>query len=151
MSVTKSLTCFLPFGDHLCPPWHARAIARHEARAWLPSLDRARQIAISLRWRQSLRAPVMTKSLRDHPDVIVFPPVILLTTLVLACMLQWLWPLGALASTSQPGRIAVGCALLLAGVALAAGGRRTLTRLGTNVSPLRPTTALATGGVYKWT
>ena len=93
----------------------------------------------------------MAKSLHDHPDVIIFPPVILVTTLVLACMLQWLWPLGALASTSQPGRIAVGCVLILAGVALAAGGRRTLTRLGTNVSPLRPTTALATGGVYEWT
>jgi protein-S-isoprenylcysteine O-methyltransferase Ste14 len=93
----------------------------------------------------------MSKSLQDHPDVMVFPPVILLTTLVLACMLQWLWPLGVLASTSQIGRIAVGCGLILAGVALAAGGRRTLTRLGTNVSPLRPTTALATGGVYEWT
>jgi len=40
----------------------------------------------------------MSKSLHNHPDVIVFPPVILATTLVLACMLQWLWPLGALAT-----------------------------------------------------
>jgi protein-S-isoprenylcysteine O-methyltransferase Ste14 len=94
---------------------------------------------------------VMPKSLQDHPNVIVFPPVILATALVLACMLQWLWPPGAFANMSQAWRITIGCVLVLAGVSLAAGGRRTLTRLGTNVSPLRPTTALATNGVYEWT
>lgn len=93
----------------------------------------------------------VSKSLHNHPDIIVFPPVILATALVLACMLQWLWPLGALASMSQGWRITIGCVLVLAGVSLAAAGRRTLTRLGTNVSPLRPTTALATNGVYEWT
>ena len=30
----------------------------------------------------------------DRPDVIVFPPVIPLSTLVIACVLQWLMPLG---------------------------------------------------------
>jgi len=93
----------------------------------------------------------MSKSLQNHPNVIVFPPVILATVLVLACMLQWLWPLGALANMSHGWRITIGCVLVLAGVSLAAAGRRTLTRLGTNVSPLRPTTALATNGVYEWT
>jgi protein-S-isoprenylcysteine O-methyltransferase Ste14 len=93
----------------------------------------------------------MSKSLPDRPNVIVFPPIILATTLVLACMLHWLWPLGALANMGQGTRIAIGCALTFAGISLAAAGRRKLTRLGTNVSPLRPTTALATDGVYKWT
>lgn len=41
--------------------------------------------------------------------------------------------------------------MILAGVLLAATGRRTLVRLGTNVSPLQPTTALATDGVFSWT
>jgi protein-S-isoprenylcysteine O-methyltransferase Ste14 len=93
----------------------------------------------------------MSESPQDHPDVMVFPPIILATALVLACMLQWLWPLGALANMGQTWRIVIGCVLILAGVSLAAAGRRTLTRLGTNVSPLRPTTALAVDGVYEWT
>jgi protein-S-isoprenylcysteine O-methyltransferase Ste14 len=93
----------------------------------------------------------MSESLQDHPDVMVFPPIILATTLVLACMLQWLWPLGALANMGQTWRIVIGSSLILAGVSLAAAGRRTLMRLGTNVSPLRPTTTLAVDGVYEWT
>src|SRR5262245_41234030 len=34
---------------------------------------------------------------------------------------------------------------------IAAAGRRMLKSLGTNVSPLQPTTALATAGIYGWT
>jgi len=93
----------------------------------------------------------MLNAQHDHPNVIVFPPVILASTVAIACLLQWLLPLGALAGASQMARIAAGGLVILAGIALAAAGRRTLTRLGTNVSPLRPTTALATGGVYRWT
>lgn len=87
----------------------------------------------------------------DHPKVIIFPPLILAATVVLACLMQWLLPLGVLAGTSQMARIAAGLSIILAGIALAASGRRMLRRLGTNVSPHQPTTALATGGVYKWT
>ena len=35
----------------------------------------------------------MTDTAFDRPDVIVFPPVIPLTTLAVACVLQWLVPL----------------------------------------------------------
>jgi len=149
--VAKGLTCSLPFRGHRCPHRAPYALARYEARAWLPFLDRPQQAAISLHWRQLQRMQVVSKSLQSHPDVIVFPPVILATALVLACMLQWLWPLGAFANMSQGWRITTGCVLVLVGVSLAAAGRRTLTRLGTNVSPLRPTTVLATNGVYQWT
>jgi len=93
----------------------------------------------------------MSNSVQDKPDVVVFPPIILATTLILGCVLQWAWPLGALTNIGQFWRIALGCVLILTGVSLAAAGRRLLTRLGTNVSPLRPTTALATGGVYELT
>jgi protein-S-isoprenylcysteine O-methyltransferase Ste14 len=93
----------------------------------------------------------MSKSPTDHPKVIVFPPLILATTLVMALILQWLWPIGVLATSIQMWRIPVGVAALLAGVLLAAIGRRTLVRLGTNVSPFQPTTALATNGVFGWT
>lgn len=94
---------------------------------------------------------IMSTAPVDHPDVIFFPPIILGTTVVLACMLQWLLPLGQLATIDQTWRIVGGCSVMLAGISLAVAGRRTLVRLGTNVSPLRPTTALATSGVYKWT
>ena len=45
----------------------------------------------------------------------------------------------------------VGVIVVVSGISLAATGRRMLTRLGTNVSPLRPTTALATDGIFKRT
>lgn len=93
----------------------------------------------------------MSKSSLDHPRVIVFPPIILATTVVLGSVLQWLWPIGPLATVNQTWRIPVGVAVTLAGVLLAATGRRMLVQLGTNVSPLRPTTALATDGVFGWT
>jgi len=93
----------------------------------------------------------MPKSSQDHPNVIVFPPLILATTVVLGSLLQWLWPIGFLAMAIQAWRIPTGVAVILAGVLLAVTGRRMLVRLGTNVSPLQPTTALATGGVFGWT
>jgi protein-S-isoprenylcysteine O-methyltransferase Ste14 len=93
----------------------------------------------------------MSESSADHPKVIVFPPLILAATLVIASILQWLWPVGLLATSIQIWRIPVGVVAILAGVLLAATGRRTLVRLGTNVSPLQPTTALATDGVFAWT
>ncbi len=43
----------------------------------------------------------MSDTSLDHPDIIVFPPVIPLATLVIACVLQWLMPLGWIAGTSK--------------------------------------------------
>ena len=93
----------------------------------------------------------MSTSSSDHPKVIIFPPLILAATVALGFALQWLLPLGALATMSLAWRLASGIPLVFAGVLLAAAGRRMLVRLGTNVSPLQPTTVLATSGVYKWT
>jgi len=93
----------------------------------------------------------MQKTSQDHPNIIIFPPIILAATIALGCVLQWLLPIGSLASVSQVWRAFVGASVILAGVLLAATGRRMLVRLGTNVSPLQPTTALATGGIYNWT
>jgi len=93
----------------------------------------------------------MPNSSSDHPQVIVFPPAILAGTIALGFALQWLLPAELLANIDINWRIALGIALVFAGVLLAASGRRSLVRLGTNVSPLQPTTVLATGGVYQWT
>jgi protein-S-isoprenylcysteine O-methyltransferase Ste14 len=87
----------------------------------------------------------------DHPDVVIFPPLILAAALAIACLLQALSPLGWLSGFGQDMRIAAGIVVAMIGFAIAASGRRRLVRAGTNVSPLRPTTALATGGIFRWT
>ncbi len=93
----------------------------------------------------------MASSSSDHPKVLIFPPLILAATVALGFAIQWLLPIGALAAISLAWRLASGLTLAFAGVLLAAAGRRMLVSLGTNVSPLQPTTVLATSGVYKWT
>jgi protein-S-isoprenylcysteine O-methyltransferase Ste14 len=93
----------------------------------------------------------MPEPAHDRPNVIVFPPIILAATVALGSVLQWSLPIGILADISQAWRISSGAAVILAGVLLAATGRRTLVRLGTNVSPSHSTTALATEGVFGWT
>jgi protein-S-isoprenylcysteine O-methyltransferase Ste14 len=93
----------------------------------------------------------MTESSQDHPNVVVFPPLILAAVVLLSCLLQWPLPIGFLASFGQSWRIPLGVIVVVSGISLAATGRRMLTRLGTNVSPLRPTTALATDGIFKRT
>jgi protein-S-isoprenylcysteine O-methyltransferase Ste14 len=87
----------------------------------------------------------------DHPDVVIFPPLILACALAFACLLQALSPLGWLGGLGQDVRIGTGIVFAIIGFAIAASGRRRLVGAGTNVSPLRPTTALATGGIFRWT
>jgi protein-S-isoprenylcysteine O-methyltransferase Ste14 len=93
----------------------------------------------------------MPTSSQDHPNVVIFPPLILAATIALGVALQWLFPKGVLSMVSVPWRMALGVIVIFAGVVLAAMGRRILMRLGTNVSPLRSTTALATEGIFGWT
>jgi protein-S-isoprenylcysteine O-methyltransferase Ste14 len=87
----------------------------------------------------------------DHPNIVIFPPLILAAALALACLLQALSPLGWLGGFGQEVRIGAGVVIAMVGFGIAASGRRLLVRTGTNVSPLRPTTALATGGIFRWT
>src|ERR1700710_1613019 len=90
----------------------------------------------------------MTDTAFDRPDVIVFPPVIPLATLAIACVLQWLAPLGWIAGVGTPVRVGVGAIIALSGLVTTSAGRRALIRHGTNVSPSQPTTQLVTDGVF---
>ena len=92
-----------------------------------------------------------TATTLDRPDIIVFPPVIPLSTLAISCVLQWLAPLGLIESIDQTWRIGWGVIILVAGLLTTLVGRRTLLRHGTNVNPLRPTTALVTEGIFRRT
>jgi protein-S-isoprenylcysteine O-methyltransferase Ste14 len=93
----------------------------------------------------------MSEASNDHPDVVVFPPLVPLALLVLGIALQWLVPLDVLARADVMPRALVGVVIAAAGLLVMANGQRALMRLGTNVNPLRPTLALATGGVYRFT
>lgn len=84
----------------------------------------------------------------DRPDVIVFPPVIPLATLAIACALQWLAPLGWIADFDQGWRIGAGAFTVFVGLLTTSAGRRALLRHGTNVNPKQPTTVLVTEGVF---
>ena len=92
-----------------------------------------------------------TTATLDRPDILVFPPVIPLSTLAISCVLQWLVPLGLIEGIDQGWRIGCGAIILVAGLLATIVGRRTLLRHGTNVNPLQPTTALVTDGIFRRT
>jgi len=93
----------------------------------------------------------MPNAVPDRAEFIIFPPVIPYSTLVVACLLQWLEPLGLLAHLGQMLRIVPGAAVVAAGMTMMAAGHRAMARHGTAVNPLRPTTALVTDGVFRYT
>jgi protein-S-isoprenylcysteine O-methyltransferase Ste14 len=93
----------------------------------------------------------MTEVIPDRPDVIVFPPVIPILTLLISGLLQWMKPIGWIADLDPAVRIAIGAVVVLCGLITTSAGRRALVREGTNVNPLQPTTALVTGGIFSRT
>ena len=84
----------------------------------------------------------------DHPGVVIFPPVIAASALVVILLLHWLWPLDIFL---RPVTFALGATLCALGIGCAAWGQITLVRAGTNVSPLKPTTAIVIGGSFRFT
>ena len=90
----------------------------------------------------------LLKNSPDAPEVLLFPPLIPLLTLLAGAWLgRWL-PLRWLRRFGRGWRVGVGGPAVLAGMAVAGSGTRTLARLGTNINPMRPTLALATEGVF---
>lgn len=84
----------------------------------------------------------------DHPNVVIFPPLIPLSVLVVTLGLHRVWPLPIPVKTTA---FVIGVILCLLGIGCAAWGRITLARAKTNVSPLKPTTAIVTGGPFRFT
>ena len=104
------------------------------------------------------RQPTMTEAVQrrllklerspDAPEVLLFPPLIPLLTLLAGALLgRWL-PLRWLRRLGLAWRLGIGGPAVLAGLAVAGSGARTLVRLGTNINPMQPSLALATEGAF---
>ena len=94
----------------------------------------------------ALGGPLKEKA--DRSGVVVLPPLLMLGALILVLVLHHFWALniGAKALATVLGAV-----LCVLGVASAAWGRIVLVRAGTNVSPLKPSTAIVTSGPYRFT
>ena len=84
----------------------------------------------------------------DNAGVIARPPVLYAAVIILALLINLVWPLPIFADTI--GRW-FGLLLLLLGAAIVAWGRSSLVASGTNVDPTLPTTAIVTSGAYQFT
>ena len=93
----------------------------------------------------------MTDTSRDTPDVIIFPPLIPLSVLIVGVILHFFMLLGLLAHVPFLGRIVVGAIAFIAGIGMVIGANRIFLRIGTNARPSQPTLALATIGMFTWT
>ncbi len=93
----------------------------------------------------------MTDTSRDTPNVVIFPPLIPLSVLVVGVVLNFLMPLGLLAHVLFLVRIVVGAIAFVIGIGMVIGANRLFQRIGTNARPSKPTMALATSGMFTWT
>ncbi len=87
----------------------------------------------------------------DTAGVIAPPPLMALAAVVVGLLLDWLLPAYVLSVLlTLTSRIAIGVVLMGAGGALALAGERRFHRAGTEVKPWKPSTALVTGGVFRY-
>ena len=93
----------------------------------------------------------MTDTARDTPNLMIFPPLVPLSVLVVGVVLNFLMPLGLLAHVLFLGRIVVGAIAFVVGIGMVIGANRIFQRIGTNARPSQPTLALATTGMFTWT
>ena len=93
----------------------------------------------------------MRENSSDTPGVIVFPPLIPLSILILGIVLNLAAPLDLLKQVPFLARIVVGTIAFVVGAVMVIGATRNFRQIGTNVSPLQPALVLATTGVFRWT
>lgn len=90
----------------------------------------------------------MSNERNDNPGVIAPPPLIYAGTLAAGLITNRLAPAGFLPRVS---RKVLGIPLVVGGLAIGFSGLRVMRRAGTNVDPREPTTAIVTGGPYRFT
>jgi len=84
----------------------------------------------------------------DRAGVVVLPPLLMLAALILALTMHYFLPLPV---GMRSLTMALGIALVAVGIGVGVWGRITLLKAGTTVNPLKPTTAIATGGPFQFT
>lgn len=88
---------------------------------------------------------------KDHAGVIAPPPLIALATLALGLLLDWLLPLYLLATLlGLWWRGFLGGIAIAAGFAIGLAGHQRFVETGTNVNPWKPSTQLATAGIFRY-
>jgi protein-S-isoprenylcysteine O-methyltransferase Ste14 len=88
---------------------------------------------------------------KDNPGVIAPPPLIVLATVVLGLLIDWLFPVPVLQVLwGWPTRLVIGAVLAAAGLAVGFAGFRVFGRAGTNANPWLPAVHLATDGIFQW-
>jgi protein-S-isoprenylcysteine O-methyltransferase Ste14 len=87
----------------------------------------------------------------DRPDVIVWPPLLALGTLILGFALELLAPTFVLRIMLPFGlRVFIALLLVSGGAALAIAARQEFLQIGTNVAPSQPALRLVTTGVFAY-
>jgi protein-S-isoprenylcysteine O-methyltransferase Ste14 len=89
----------------------------------------------------------MTDAAKDTAGVVAPPPLLFAGFLAAGFLLDAIWPTVVL---GYPWRFWVGGLLFVLGVLLMTAGVSRFNRAGTNVPTYRPTTALVTGGPYRY-
>ncbi len=90
----------------------------------------------------------MTDKSGDSPGVIIFPPLIPLSVLVVGIILNFVMPLDLLTHVPLLGRMVVGLIAFVVGLGMVMVANRLFRRIGTNVRPSEPALVLATTGIY---
>jgi protein-S-isoprenylcysteine O-methyltransferase Ste14 len=93
----------------------------------------------------------VASSLQDIPHVVVFPPLVPLTTVVAAIATQVFFPLQLFLRAPMLVRLPIGTVLLVAGIGMMVSGQRALASNGTNVQTSLPTLVLVDRGIYRRT
>jgi protein-S-isoprenylcysteine O-methyltransferase Ste14 len=83
----------------------------------------------------------------DNPGVAVLPPLLYGSALVVVLVLRWFGPVPILGPAVA---LWLGLSLIVFAVAIAIWGRTTMHGAGTNVNPLKPTTAIVTTGPFRF-
>jgi protein-S-isoprenylcysteine O-methyltransferase Ste14 len=81
----------------------------------------------------------------------IFPPVIFAAGIAAGLLIQWVRPFPLVGPAWAPATRWAGVVLIAAWLALAIWAVATFRRAGTTPNPMRPTTALALGGPYRFT
>jgi protein-S-isoprenylcysteine O-methyltransferase Ste14 len=93
--------------------------------------------------------------MRDHssdiPGVIVFPPLIPLSILIVGIILNVVAPLDLLKHVPLLVRIIIGTIAFVVGLGMVIAAGRNFRQIGTNVNPSQPTLVLATTGIFRRT